>query len=74
MRVGLTPAYGRDYKSKAAIEVDLKSNKDFIVSDVAHPSSGKLANLEDLRKSGVTDLTVRYGKLTKVAAFKVSKL
>jgi hypothetical protein len=74
MRVGLTPAYGRDYKSKAAIEVDLKSNKDFLISDMSHPACGKPATLEDLKKDGVTDLTVRYGQLRKVTTFKVSKL
>ena len=28
----LLPAYGRDYKSKAAIADDLNNNKDFIIS------------------------------------------
>ena len=32
--ITLTPAYGRDYKSKKAVLVDLEANKDFILNDM----------------------------------------
>ena len=33
----LTPAYGRDYKSKAAVENDWKAEKDFILQPDGRP-------------------------------------
>lgn len=58
----LTPAYGRDYKSKKEIEADLKANKDFILQP-----DGCYINYEQL-PSGFHQ--VRYKRLTQVHGFK----
>lgn len=62
----LSPAYGRDYKSKAAVLEDLHAGKDFVV----HPA-GCYANLADLRREGVREVTVRYQHMTKALIVKV---
>jgi hypothetical protein len=68
MKHTLTPAYGRDYKSKAAIKADLEANKDFVTNPFDGPS--QYVNLEQLQ---VGDrLEVRYKKLTQVTLFTVT--
>ena len=69
--ITLTPAYGRDYKSKAAISVDLGLDKDFIFSQWGSPWDGKPVNLEQLQEMlapyAGKKINVRYGNLRKVA-------
>lgn len=60
----LTPAYGRDYKSKAAVLADWDANKDFIIADISSQWDGKSANKADL--NGQSGLMIRYQKLTKI--------
>ncbi len=67
----LTPAYGRDYKSKKAIEADLAAGKDFIVNDIMSPWDGKPANTQSLRDAGITQVNVRYSQLRKVCVVNV---
>lgn len=70
----LVPAYGRDYKSKAAVEADFNADKDFIVQDISSPHDGRYVNRRDLVKfhnfSGAT-VNIRYKKLASVAVIKV---
>ena len=61
----LTPAYGRDYKSKAALLADWNDNKDFILNDITSRWDGKYCNKSDLQKAGITNIQFRYGKLRK---------
>ena len=68
-KLSVVPAYGRDYKSKAAIKADIDAGKDFLVSDFSSPYDGKPANLESCRDAGVTVLNVRYCGLRKIAVF-----
>lgn len=58
----LTPAYGRDYRSKMALIADLIAGKDFVDS-----YSGKPINLPQIRELGMRQINVRYGQLRKVA-------
>jgi len=44
----LTPAYGRDYKSKKAVLADWEAGKDFIIADIMSKWDGKPANKSDL--------------------------
>lgn len=46
----LLPAYGRDYKSRAAVEADFRANKDFLDAD-----SGRLVN-----RPQITDAEVKF--------------
>ena len=64
----LVPAYGRDYKSKAAILADLEAGKDFLA--VSYDRDGYI-NIEGLREHGIKSVNVRYGKLRKVAVIQV---
>ena len=57
----LTPAYGRDYKSKAAVLTDFNNNKDFILQPEEKP-----INKEQIPQG--TLLQFRYGKLRKTFA------
>ena len=67
--ITLTPAYGRDYKSKAAVEADIKAGKDFILNEYGSTWDGKPVNLEQLR--GCLKVNVRFGNLRKVAVVTV---
>lgn len=61
----LQPAYGRDYKSKGALQQDWNANKDFITSE------GRYANKQGF-KDGET-ITIRYKQNRSVAVFKNQK-
>ena len=62
----LTPAYGRDYRSKKSVEEDFNANKDFIVADIMSPYDGKPVNKQDLKEDGWKIVNIRYAKLTRV--------
>ena len=59
----LTPAYGRDYKSKKDVLKDWEEGKDFIIADISSPWDGKPANKNDLKGKTVY---IRYRKLTQI--------
>jgi hypothetical protein len=63
----LVPAYGRDYKSKKAVQEAIAANKDFVIANIMHPDDGRYANCADLKSEGYTHAMVRYGRLTKIA-------
>lgn len=62
----LTPAYGRDYKSKAEVVAAFNEDKDFIIRDVISPWCGKPANKRQLKESGVRSVNLRYAKERRV--------
>ncbi len=62
----LTPAYGRDYKSKAAVAEALAAGQDFIDTN-----SGKPINKPQLLAERLRRVTVRYGALRKVAIIEI---
>lgn len=66
----LSPAYGRDYTSKAKVEADLRADRDFIL----HGLGGRATycNLTDLPDDG--RVLVRYRALRAVAVFDIAKL
>lgn len=70
----LIPAYGRDYKNKAAIAEDLRTDRDFTISDISSPYDGAYVNRSQLEADGVRSVTVRYAAQRKVAVFDLSKL
>ena len=61
----LTPAYGRDYKSKKAIQADFDAGKDFLMS------SGSYVDQKSLAAEGVHKIMARYAKQTKVTTLTV---
>ena len=62
----LTPAYGRDYTSKAKVLADLKAGKDFIINDIQSRWDGSYINLEQITEP----VMIRYQRLTKVFVYK----
>jgi hypothetical protein len=65
MQYHLTPAYGRDYTSKAAILADFNADKDFLLD-------GKPINKAQLIELGVKSVNVRYKQLRNVAVVSVT--
>ena len=73
--VTLTPAYGRDYKSKKSMLADFKANKDFIINDLHGPLKhwdGKPINREDLKRDNISAVMIRYDRLTKIIPVNIS--
>jgi len=60
----LTPAYGRDYISKASAKEGLRSGQDFIIHA---PQGTTYCSIRDFRKGDV--LNVRYKRQRSVASF-----
>ena len=67
----LTPAYGKDYKSKKAVQTAFDEGADFIIADFNHPASGRPCNKEDLIGEGISTVNIRYKKLTEIAVVKI---
>lgn len=64
MRMTLTPAYGRDYRSKAAVLEAWQAGTDFVIASFG-PDSGRYVNCDDLAGKPAT-LDIRYGELRKI--------
>ncbi len=60
----LTPAYGRDYKFKAAAVKDWADGKDFIINDITSQWDGRPTSIRDWPEDVVY---LRYCQLRKVA-------
>ena len=61
----LTPAYGRDYKSKAAVLADWEANKDFRIATFgAH--DGQYINKRDAGTLPNTTFQIRYKALAHI--------
>lgn len=66
-RITLTPAYGRDYTSKAAVVRDFAAGKDFIFHCFGDRYDGKPVNREQLVELGTVTVSVRYNGLRSTA-------
>lgn len=65
----LTPAYGRDYKTKKAVLTDWNDDRDFIIADFSHPDDGRYANRPQFNTGD--RIQIRYAALRKVLVFTV---
>ena len=64
MNYVLTPAYGRDYRSKKALLADFNADKDFM----AHcPSGMGYINKSQIEEEKLGEIQVRYNKNRNVA-------
>ncbi len=70
--IHLTPAFGRDYKSKAEVLAAFNAGQDFIISDFGHPSDGRPINRPQIQKDGHRQVQIRFKRLTAVAMLSVS--
>jgi len=69
MHMTVSPSYGRDYKNKASILADWKSNLDFTIQSYG-PDMGRQINIQDAEHGNVKSLNVRYSNMYKVAVLK----
>ena len=67
----LTPAYGRDYKSKKEVQADWDAGKDFVVADMFSGRAGSYITRHEAEHSGITSVNIRYQRNTKVCVIKV---
>jgi hypothetical protein len=67
----LTPAYGRDYKSKKAVLADFNDDKDFIIADISSPWDGKPCNKSSLLDNGVRSVNIRYAGNRKITVIRM---
>jgi hypothetical protein len=74
MYMTLSPAYGRDYKSAASAVEAWRLGRDFIIEDIVRPGCGLPVSIEsasELKAEGVTNLRIRYNRLTRVTCVSV---
>ena len=69
MILTLSPAYGRDYKSKKLIIDDLNNNKDFLES-----TSMKYINKQQFKELNISSFNVRYDQQRKITNIKINDL
>jgi len=74
MTITMIPAYGRDYKSKRAVEKALKNQVDFRVMDVSSKWDGMVGNLRDLKNEGHKDVKIRYSDTRKICIIELEDL
>ena len=65
----LVPAYGRDYKSKAAVLKDFDADKDFVIADLFSGNDGRYVNKSQLKGQSVN---IRYKNKTMIMVVKVT--
>ena len=64
----LTPAYGRDYKSKKSLLEDFEANKDFVANIMGRSA---YINKSQVVHEGLTSIQFRYSKNRKTFVHKV---
>jgi len=69
----VTPAYGRDYPSKAKAIADWDADKDFILQDITSRWDGKPINKSQAQEAGFSAVNIRYKRNTQVAVVKLAK-
>ena len=64
----LTPAYGRDYKTAAAVRADWEADKDFIIASTErNQQTGRYINASDAEKFAPQDaIWIRFNGLTDI--------
>jgi len=63
--ITLTPAYGRDYTSKAKALAAWNDGADFIINTISHPYDGKPINKPQFTDANLSGM-IRYDKQRKV--------
>ena len=62
----LIPAYGRDYKTAAAVKADWHDDRDFEIANHFHPYDGKPTNKEQTEE----DVMIRFDQLRKTTVIR----
>jgi hypothetical protein len=66
-----TPAYSRDYKSRAAVLTDWDANKDFNFCFLGNYFYANKQQTADLKKDGYTHIQFRYARLAKTFIYEL---
>jgi hypothetical protein len=69
--ITLSPAYGRDFKSRRDAEENFASNQDWRIESIASGYAGAYATRAELKNAGIQEVELRYAKLTKVTIVKL---
>ena len=69
--ITISPAYGRDYTSKAKALADWDANKDFVIQDMRLSGYVNKGQVPDLIRDGITAIQLRYNLMTKVIILKI---
>ena len=66
MSIVLSPAFGRDFKSKKAVLEAFDADKDFIIESFDNPFCGKPVNKSQLIEAGEFSVMIRFSNMRKV--------
>ena len=70
--ITISPAYGRDYTSKANALADWDANKDFIIQDIRLSGYVSKSQVPDLIRDGISKIMLRYNKMHMVVLLKLN--
>jgi hypothetical protein len=70
--ITISPAYGRDYTSKAKALADWDSNKDFVIQDIRLSGYVSKSQVPDLIRDGISKIMLRYNKMHMVVLLKLN--
>ena len=70
--ITISPAYGRDYTSKAKALADWDANKDFIIQDIRLSGYVSKSQVPDLIRDGISKIMLRYNKMHMVVLLKLN--
>ena len=66
----LIPAYHRDYKNQKEVKAAWSEGKDFQICDMFHKDHGRVMNKEDLDRSDITSVCIRFKQLRNICVIK----
>lgn len=69
--IGMSPAYGRDYKSKTEVLEAVRAGKDFVINDYG-PDMGRFADIESFKPEAPVCLKIRYKKQTQACVIQIN--
>jgi hypothetical protein len=70
--ITISPAYGRDYTSKAKALADWDANKDFVIQDIRLSGYVSKSQVPDLIRDGISKIMLRYNKMHMVVLLKLN--
>jgi hypothetical protein len=70
--ITISPAYGRDYTSKAKALADWDANKDFVIQDIRLNGYVSKSQVPDLIRDGISKIMLRYNKMHMVVLLKLN--
>jgi hypothetical protein len=70
--ITISPAYGRDYTSKAKALADWDANKDFVIQDIRLSGYVSKSQVPDLIRDGISKIMLRYNNMHMVVLLKLN--